>query len=65
MRQIDGRTARLPLVYSIDEIARRYGVFPASLDLHDPDTLRWFRRALIFMSMEADRDVGLRKRYAR
>jgi hypothetical protein len=32
-RQIDSKAARLPLVYAIDLVARRYGVFPPDIDL--------------------------------
>ena len=64
-RQIQGKAARLPLIYRLDEVARRYGVFPASIDLHDPESLRWFRRAQIFISMEADRDYAIASRIPR
>jgi len=50
------------LFYSIDEVARRYGIAPWSIDLNDPDTMTWYRRACIFMSMEGDRDAAIRKR---
>jgi hypothetical protein len=54
--------ARFPLLYSIDEVARRYGVFPATIDLHNPEHLVWVRRAWIFLAMESDRDKALEKR---
>jgi hypothetical protein len=53
------------LFYAIDEVARRYGIAPWSIDLSDPERMKWYRRACIFMSMEGDRDEAIAKRHNR
>ena len=51
----------MPLLYFIDEVARRYGIAPWSIDLNDPVHKVWYRRAIIFMAMEGDRSVAAAK----
>lgn len=46
----------------MDLVARRYNVFPTSIDLTDRAQLMAVRRALIYMAMEAERDEGIRRR---
>jgi hypothetical protein len=53
------------LLYSIDEVARRYGIAPWSVDLSNPEHMTWYRRACIFMSMEGDRNEAIAKRVNR
>lgn len=54
----------MPFLYSLDLVARRYNVFPASIDLRNPEHMAWYRRACIFMSMESDRDAAIAKQHA-
>lgn len=49
-------------MYVLDLIARRYGIAPWTIDVEDPATYRYLRRAMIFMQMENDRDTGIAKR---
>jgi hypothetical protein len=53
------------LLYTVDTLARRYGIAPWSIDLNDPAIKVWYRRACIFMSMEADRDAAIAQRQSR
>lgn len=45
--------ATFPLLYTIDLMARRYGLPPWAFDTDDPVVSRWLQRALLFASFEA------------
>jgi hypothetical protein len=53
------------LLYAIDEVARRYGIAPWSIDLSKRECMVWYRRACIFMAMEGDRNEAIAKRQNR
>jgi len=45
-------------------VARRYGVWPGAIDTHNPEHVRWLRRAWAFAPLEAERDYE-REKYLR
>lgn len=51
--------------YTLDLIARRYGVAPWTINPDDPETYRYLRRALVFMNMEDDKAQAISKRQAK
>lgn len=58
---MSGDATTFPLLYTIDLVARRYGVAPWVFDTDDPAISRWLQRALLFASFEAQARKGKKR----
>jgi hypothetical protein len=55
----------LPLLYTLDLVARRYKIAPWQIDPDDPHVLMHLRRIWIFMDMEEQKKQAIAKREAK
>lgn len=49
-----GEVSAVPLIYAIEQLARRWGIPPWQLDTDDPDVSRWLQRGLLFSRFESE-----------